>query len=346
MTTPSGPPRIQPPAARMVNMLSAHVLAQSLYVAAQLGLADLLASGAKHVDELARATGADAPSLQRLLRMLAGEGVFREVRAGEFALTPLGDTLRSNSPDSVLDRALYLAAPEVWAAWGDFHHSVMTGGSAFEHAHGVPFYAHMAGHPQVGAHFNRWLTRSSEIDNAAVVAGYDFSPFRTVVDVGGGQGATLAAILRAYPSLRGILLDLPQVVEHAAPLRDPDLAERCEIVGGDMVRSVPTGGDAYVIKLVFTGEPDERAVAVLRNCAGAMAEGGRVLVVDIVLPPGDEPSPSRAFDLLMLTLFGRGRIRTEAEFRALFAAGGMELTKVIPTESAINPMSILEGVPA
>jgi hypothetical protein len=268
------------------------------------------------------------------------------VRAGEFALTPLGETLRSDSPDSVLDRALYLGAPEVWAAWGDFRHSVMSGGSAFEHVHGAPFYAHMAGHPQVGTHFNRWMTRSSQIDNAAVVAGYDFSPFRTVVDVGGGQGATLAAILRAYSSLRGILLDLPQVVEHAAPLRAPDVAERCEIVGGDMVQAVPSDGDAYVIKMVFTGEPDERAVAVLRNCAGAMAAGGRILVVDIVLPSGDEPSPSRAFDLLMLTLFGRGRLRTEAEFRALFAAGGLELTRVIPTESAINPMSILEGVPA
>ena len=345
MTISSDPPPTQQPATRMVNMLSAHVLAQSLYVAAQLGLADLLAGGAKHVDELAGATGADAPSLQRLLRMLAGEGVFREVRAGEFALTPLGDTLRSDSPDSVLDRALYLGAPEAWAAWGDFRHSVMTGGSAFEHAHGVPFYAHMAGHPQLGAHFNRWMTRSSEIDNAAIVAGYDFSPFRTVVDVGGGQGATLASILRAHPSLRGILFDLPQVVEHAAPLRAPDVAERCEIVGGDMVETVPAGGDVYVIKMVFTGEPDERAIAVLRNCVGALAEGGRILVVDIVLPPGDEPSPSRAFDLLMLTLFGRGRLRTEAEFRALFAAGGVKLTRVTPTGSAINPMSILEGVP-
>jgi len=227
MSTSSDPPATRPPAARMFSMLSAHVLAQSLYVAAQLGLADLLAGGATHADELSSATGADAPSLQRLLRMLAGEGVFREVSDGAFTLTPLGDTLRSDSPDSVLDRALYLGAPEVWAAWGELRHSVMTGGSAFEHVHGVPFYAHMAGHPRVGVHFNRWMTRSSEIDNAAVVAGYDFSPFRTVVDVGGGQGATLAAILRAYPSLRGILLDLPQVVEHATPLRAPDLAGRC-----------------------------------------------------------------------------------------------------------------------
>ena len=345
MTTSTNPPT-RPPAARMAAMLSAHIVAQALYVAAELGLADLLAGESKRVEELASATGADAPSLHRLLRMLAGEGVFREVRDGEFALTPLADTLRSDSPDSVRDRALYLAAPEVWSAWGDFRHSLMTGEAAFEHANGVPFYAHMATHPRVGAHFNRWMTRSSELDNAAVVASYDFSPFRTVVDVGGGQGATLAAILRAHPAVRGILLDLPQVVEGAASLRAPDLAARCEIVGGDMVESVPPGGDAYVIKMVFAAEPDERAVAVLRNCIGAMVDGGRVLVVDIVLPPGDEPGPSRAFDLLMLTLFGQGRVRTEAQFRALFAAAGLRLTRVAPTGSVSNPMSILEGLPA
>jgi hypothetical protein len=166
-----------------------------------------------------------------------------------------------------------------------------------------------------------------------------------VVDVAGGQGATLAAILRAYPSLRGILLDLPSVVEHAAPLRDPELAGRCEIVGGNMIESVPPGADAYLTKMVFTGEADERVVAVLGNCVEAMAEGGRVLVVDIVLPDGDAPHPARAMDLLMLTLF-RGRIRTEAEFRALFAAAGVTLMRVIPTGSVSNPMSILEGVPA
>jgi hypothetical protein len=329
----------------MVQLLNAQILAQALYIAAQLGIADLLADGPRRVDALAGATGAHGPSLHRLLRMLAGEGVVRELRDGEFDLTALGDTLRSDGPNSVLDRALYLAAPEVWAAWDQMRQSIMTGEAAFERLHGAPFYRYMAQHPQVGAHFNRWMTRSSELDNAAVVASYDFSPFRTVVDVGGGQGATLAAILRAHPSLRGILFDLPEVVEHAAPLREPELAGRCEIVGGDMIQTVPPGADAYVIKMVFTGESDERAVAVLGNCVEAIAEGGRLLVVDIVMPSGDEPHPARAMDLLMLALF-RGRIRTEAEFRALFAAAGVNLTRVIQTNSVSNPMSILEGVPA
>jgi SAM-dependent methyltransferase len=344
-TTPSTAPEVEEPAARMVQLLNAHVVAQALYVTAQLGLADLIAAGTTSVDELASATGADGPSLGRLLRMLVGEGVLREGADGQFALTPLGDTLRSDSPDSVRERALYLAAPEVWSAWGAFGHSILTGAAAFEHLHGTPFYTHMAQHPQVGAHFNGWMTRSSELDNAAVVAAYDFSPFRTVVDVGGGQGATLAAILQAYPGPRGVLLDLPAVVAHAAPLRAAEMVERSEVIGGDMVEAVPPGGDAYVIKMVFTGEPDERAVQVLRNCVAALAPDGRILVVDIVYPSGDEPSAARAMDLLMLTLFGRGRIRSEAEFRALFAEAGLRLTNIIPTGSITNPMSILEAVP-
>jgi Dimerisation domain len=167
----------QQSARRMVQLLNAHVVAQALYVAAQLGLADLLRDGAKSVDALADATGAHAASLHRLLRMLAGEGVFREVRDGEFALTALGETLQSDSPNSVRARALYLAAPEVWAAWGQMRHSVTTGEAAFEHLHGVSFSAFMSRHRQVGEYFNGWMTRSSELDNAAVVASYDFHSF-------------------------------------------------------------------------------------------------------------------------------------------------------------------------
>jgi SAM-dependent methyltransferase len=297
------------PAGRMVELLNAQIVAQALYVAAQLGLADLVAGGATSIEAVAEATGAHGPSLHRLLRMLAGEGVFREVRSGEFALTSLGETLRSDSPSSVRDRALYLAAPEVWAACGELRQSIMTGEAAFERLHGAPFYAVMRRQPEVGAPFNRWMTRGSELDNAAVVASYDFSPFSVVVDVGGGHGATLAAILRAYPRVHGILLDLPKVVENAAVLESSDLAGRAEIVAGDMTQAVPPRGDAYVIKNVFRGEPDDRSVTVLSNCVDALAEGGRILVVDAVMPNGDEPSPSRAAHLLMLTCFG-GRIRT------------------------------------
>lgn len=327
----------------MVQMLNAQAVVQALYVAAELGIADLLAEGAKTSDQLASATGAHGPSLYRLLRTLAGEDVFREVEDGRFALTPLGETLRSDTPDSVRDRALYLAAPEFWTVWGEFRHSVMTGETALEYRYGVPAFKFLAQHPEIARPFNGWMTKSSEQDNAAVVAGYNFSSLHTLVDVGGGQGATLAAILRAYPALKGTLFDLPPVVETAAAPKAPDIRERCKTVGGDMLQSVPAGADGYLIKMVLMDEPDGGAVKILKNCADAMVPEGRVLVVEMLLAPSAHPSLINGMDLLMLILTG-GRVRREVEFAALFAAAGLRLVRVVETSSTTFPMFILEGV--
>lgn len=187
------------------------------------------------------------------------------------------------------------------------------------------------------------MSRQSDQHNAAVVAAYDFSPFRIVADIGGGQGSTLAAILRATPSLRGILLDQPPVVANPAPLEAAGVDDRCDVVGGDMLEAVPGGADAYLLKRVLMIWGDEQARRVLRHCAQALSKGGKVLAVEMIMPPGDDPSPAKGFDLLMLLAHEGGRVRTEAEFRDLFAAAGLRLTKVIPTAS---PNSILEGVPA
>jgi hypothetical protein len=200
-----------------------------------------------------------------------------------------------------------------------------------------------AKHPQIGTPFDRWMSRQSDQHNTAIVASYDFSPFRTVADIGGGQGSTLASILRANSSLRGILLDLPRVVARPAPLEDARVMDRCEVIGGDMLQGVPSGADAYLVKRVRMDWDNEQAVGILRNCAGAMREDGRVLVVGLVLPPGNEPNPGKAFDLLMLLVHTGARIRTEAEFSDLFAAAGLRLTRIIPTAS---PNSIIESVRA
>jgi hypothetical protein len=325
----------------MQQMLNGHVPVQALHIAADLGIPDLMADRAQTPDELASAIGAHGPSLYRLLRMLAGAGVFREGPDGRFDLTPLGMTLRSDVPGSLRDAALLNGRPAIWAAWGQLRRSIMTGESAFEHAHGESFYEYVARHPDVGGPYNRSMTRQSEQHNTAVVAGYDFSPFGTVVDVGGGQGSTLAAILQADPTVRGILFDLPHVVEHAAPLRAPGVAGRAEAVGGDMLAAVPAGGDCYLLKRVLLGESDETAATILRNCAEALGERGKVLVVEMVMQPGNEPSVSKAFDIRMLMLHRGGRVRTEAEFRRLFEAAGLRLARVVPTPS---PNSVLEGV--
>jgi DNA-binding transcriptional ArsR family regulator len=290
----------------MLQLLNACLTVQALHVVAALGIADRLAEGPATVDDLAAATGAHRPSLSRLLRMLTGAGVFCEELDGRFVLTTLGSTLRSEGPASVRDWALYVGAKETWEAWGRLHDTVMTGESGFVLAHGMPTYDYLVRHPELGAPFDRWMTRQSEQHNAAIVAAYDFSAFHTVADIGGGQGSTLATILRANPSLRGLLLDLPQVVADPVPLA---VADRCQVVGGDMLRGVPRGANAYLLKRVLMIWGDEPAIRVLRYCAEALPAGGRVLVVEMVLPLSNAPSPAKVFDVLMLLAHegGRGR---------------------------------------
>jgi O-methyltransferase len=328
---------------QMLQMLNAFLTVQALHVAAALGIADQLADGPRGVDELASITGAQRSSLYRLLRMLTGAGVFREELNGQFALTPLGTTLRSEAPDSVRDWALFVGAPEMWQVWGGLRDSVITGESAFQRVHGMPMWEYITGHPDLGTAFDRWMTRQSNQHNLALVASYDFSSCRLVADIGGGQGSTLAAILRANPYLRGVLLDLAHVVANPVPLVEAGVLDRCEAIGGDMLQAVPVGADAYVIKRVLMDWGDEQAATILRNCAAAMPEAGKALVVEMLMGTGDASSPGKSFDILMLLNQPGGRIRTEAEFRALFTAAGLRLTRVIPTAS---PNSILEGVRA
>ncbi len=329
---------------RMLQMLNACLTVQALHVVATLGIPDRVADGPAAVSDLAAVTGAHAPSLRRLLRMLVGAGVFHEQTDGRFALGPLGRTLCSDGPESVRDWALYVGAAQPWEAWGQLRETVMTGRSGFVLAHGMSTYEYLVRHPDLGVPFDRWMTRQSDQHNGAVVAAYDFSGFRTVADVGGGQGSTLAAILRANPSLRGILVDQPQVVAGAEPvLRAAGVADRCEVLEGDMLQGVPRGADAYLIKRVLMIWGDEPAIQVLRHCAEAVSGNGRVLVIEMIMPPGNDPSPARSFDLLMLVANEEGRVRTEAEFRDLFAAAGLRLERVIPTAS---PNFILEAVAA
>jgi len=324
----------------MLRMLNSFLTVQALHVAAVLDLAGRLANGPLGADELANDTGADRDSLYRLLRMLTGLGVVSEEADGSFAVTSLGATLRSDAPDSVRDWALFVGAPEMWEVWGGLHDSVLTGDASFPRAHGAAMWDFLAEHPDLGGAFNRWMTRQSDQQNAALVAGYDFSGLHVVVDVGGGQGSTLAAILQANPSLRGILVDLPSVVSDATPLRVAEVEDRCEVIGGDMFETVPLGADAYLIKRVLMDWGDESVVAILRNCAAAMPDEGKVVVVEMLLAPGNDPSPGKPFDILMLLNQPGGRIRTEAEFRRLFSAAGLRLARIVPTASQ---NSILEG---
>ena len=205
--------------------------------------------------------------------------------------------------------------------WGNLLHCVRTGESACERVYAKRFYDYLAQYPVVGVPFNRYMTKTSEQHTTAILDCYDFSQLRTLVDVGGGEGITLAAILKAYPTTQGILFDLPKVVRTAISLDLVGLAERCKLVGGDMQQSAPCGGDLYLIKWMLMDRSDEEAINVLRNCKEAMTDDAKILVVELVMPSDGKPSLNKIMDLQMMLLFGRGRIRTREELSSLRGLG-------------------------
>jgi len=322
-------------------MLVGSWLSQGVYVAAELGIADLLAGGPRTARELAAVTGAHADSIYRLLRALASVGVFAQDGRGRFCLTPLAESLRSDVGGSQRAFAI-MAGAEFYQTWGTLLHSVRTGEPGFDAAFGMPFFEYMTQRPERHAIYDAAMTGVHGAETEPMVEAYDFSGCRTVVDVGGGNGLMLAAILKRYPEVRGILFDLPAVAERARPILDAQgLDGRCETVGGDFFSTVPAGADAYVMRHVVHDWHDEEAAAILRNCREAMAHDGRILVVETVIPRGDEPCFGKWLDLMMLLVAGRER--TEGEFRALFAQAGLRLSRILPTS---HEVSIIEGVRA
>jgi hypothetical protein len=328
------------PAEQMRQMLAGHVIAQCLHSIAYLGIADLIAKGHSAIDELASATGTHAPSLHRMLRTMASMGVLTENVDGEFGLTPLGATLRTDAPDSLRDQALFETSSCIWTSWNHLLDSLRSGRPSFASVNSRPLFTYLAEHPDLGTLFNRFMTVQSKNQNDAITASYDFSWVDTVVDVGGGHGATLAAILTRYPALKGVLIDLPEVVTNDSLLETSKFADQCRVVGGNVLEAIPTGGDLYMVKRVMMGFSDDDARTILRNCRTAMRAESRLIVIDPMLPNGNEPHYNRLTDLLMLVVPG-GRCRSEAEFRALFDAAGLSMTKVIET-GASN--FILEGI--
>jgi O-methyltransferase len=314
------------------------IAVQSIHVAAKLALADLLAGGPKTVVELAEVTKTDGVALGRLLRALSSLGIFAEDAPGGYRQTPLSDTLRSDHPQSIRRWAMMLGARFVWEPCGELHEAIRTGRPAFELVYGAPFFKYLAEHTDDAAVFNAAMS-SLPAYIAAFVEAYDFSRFERIVDVGGGHGAKLLAILSANPRLRGVLYDLPAVVEGALAAQRGAVGDRCAIVGGDFFEGVPVGADAYLLSGIIHDWDDESAVKILRNCRRAIRPDGRLLLVETVLTPSSDPSRA-LMDVLMMVLTG-GRERTEAEFGSLLREAGFSLTRVIPTAGA----SILESAP-
>lgn len=330
-----------PPQAALTQMISGFMISQSLYVVTKLGVPDLLAERARNVEGLAQASGAHAPSLYRFMRALAACGVFSQTEDGRFHLTPLSELLRSDVPGSQRDFAIFMGEEWHWRVWGEALYSAKTGRKAWDHVYGVEVFPYLAEHREAADVFDRAMTSLSRMVAASVVESYDFSGIEKIADIAGGHGSLLAEILKANPQLAGVLFDVPQVIAGAGRvLEEEGVAERVELVGGDFFESVPAGADAYLMKHIIHDWDEERALAILRNCHRAMPAGGRLLLVEMVVPRGNEPHFGKIQDLEMLLIPG-GRERTEDEYRELLAAAGFRLTRVVPTRS---PMSIVEGV--
>jgi hypothetical protein len=328
------------PGRALSQMLLGNRVQQAIYVAAKLGVADQLVEGPRPVEELADATGSHAGALRRLLRVLAGFGVFAEDDQGRFGLTPIATLLRSGTRESKRAFALWSGGVS-YQLFGALDHSVVTGRPAFEELFGMEFFEYLEQNPEVGTLFDEFMSRQTA-PVGPVVAGYDFSGVRSVVDVAGGRGELLAAILLANPTIRGILVDRPRAIAAAAQvMQAAGVARRCTMISADYTSSVPAGGDVYILKSIVHGLDDCNAIDLLRNCRAGMNDGAMLLLVEFVMPAsGNDPFPGRLMDLLMLIGSHGGYERTEAEFGKLFAAAGFELTNILTTK---YQYSVIEG---
>ena len=335
------PNQAMPPQLAVLQMATGYWVSRSICVAAKLGIADLLKDSPKSCDELATATGTNAPSLYRLLRALASLGVFAETQPNHFTLTPLAACLQSDTPNSVR-ACVIIQGEEYYQAWGEFMHSVQTGGSSFEHIYGMNFFEYLAQNPESAKIFDESMTELSVIQSATIAPSYDFSSIQTLVDVGGGEGLLIASILKCNPKLKGVVFDRPHVIERAKRFLEAEgVLERCQLAAGNFFESVPEGGDAYILKYIIHDWDDERAIAILKQCHKVMPANGKILVAEQVIPPGNEPFRGKFLDLTMLVITAGGRERTEAEYRALFEKAGFQLTRIVPTQDEI---SIIEGI--
>ena len=331
-----------PPHATMMQMITGKWVSQAIYAAAELGIADLLATREQTAEELAVATNTHADTLYRLLRALGSVGVLIEGEQRRFRNSPLGDTLRRDVPGSVRGFARLMGMDMSWKAWGEILYSVKTGQSAFERVAGKTAFEYISTRPFEAQIINEAMTSISEQTSQMVVHAYDFSGARMIIDVGGGEGLLLATILKANPQANGVLFELPHACAAAKDLLAMHgLTERVEVISGNALESVSCGGDIFIMKHIVHDWDNERSLQFMRNCAKAMPSGGKLLLLEAALTPPDTPHFAKLLDLEMLVMSPGGRERTIDEYRHLYVEAGLRMTQIYSTEGMLN---IIEGV--
>jgi C-methyltransferase len=335
--------RLAPAPVAMADLLLGAWVSQAIHAAAKLRLADALKAGPLRLDDLAARVGADPDALSRLMRALISRGIFRQHRDGRYDLTPLADTLRVDAPVSRAAQALLIGSAQHREHWSLLAESVTTGRPSVPQLRGKEFFDYLADDAEYAKLFNEAITSLSGTAEAAIVAGYDFNPFPTIVDVGGGHGGMLATILAATPTIHGVLYDQPHVVTGAPTLlKQRGVDQRVRIEQGSFFDNVPAGGDAYVLKNIIHDWPDEQAAAILGNVRAAAHAGATVLLIELVLPDHDRDFLGKWSDLEMLLVLG-SRERTKAQYRNILRNNGFRTTRVVSTAS---PFSIVEATAA
>ncbi|HWB27858.1 MAG TPA: methyltransferase [Chitinophagaceae bacterium] len=333
--------QLPPPPVQMLQLITGFWTSCCIYAAAKLNIADLLAEKPQTAEQLAAATQTHAPSLYRVLRALASIGIFSKNADGVFSITPLGGTLQSNVPGSMKAMALAQLGDH-YKAWGNLLYSVKTGNIAFDDAEGMNVWEYYHSHPEEGVNFMHAMTAMTGSAIMNILPAYDFSGFKTLVDVGGGNGALMMAVLGAAQTAKGIVFDEAYVVaETQKAIIAKGFEGRCEVAAGSFFESVPAGADAYLMKMVLHDWNDEKCGIILKNCTNAMKDNSKLLVIEAVIPTDDSPHPGKFLDINMLNMTG-GKERTEEEFKALFSAAGLTVSRVVHTHSPM--FSIIEGV--
>lgn len=322
------------------EMFTGYWVSQSIYAIAKLGVADLLGDGPREIEQLARSLRVDQRALYRIMRTLASYGLFAEDHDHRFRLTPLGSLLQTGIPGSMRSMAIWNGELP-YRAWGAVMHTLETGQPALKHALGMKLFDYLSQDPESRRVFDEAMTGLSVQVSQAVVSAYDFSGIKRIVDVGGGQGSLVAAILAAHEQMNAVLFDLPPAVENARKQIDAaGLASRCEVVGGDFFEHVPAGADCYILASVIHDWDDEHSLRILQQCREAMDRGSRLLLVECVIRDSSEPRFSKLLDLQMLVVTG-GRERTETQFKELLTAAGFRVSSVIQTTA---PECVIEAV--
>lgn len=331
-------PNELPPPAQLMNFIVGKWISKPIYVAAELGIADMLTENPKSIEELAQASQSHAPTLYRMMRALASVGIFSETEDNRFELTPMAEYLKAGGMRSI---ALMFNADWSDNAWGYFLDSVKTGETAFEKAHGMPVSEWLEKNPRAADVFNEANAVKATNFSRAIVNAYDFSGITTLTDIGGGLGALIADILIANPLIKGLIADTPLVIQEAKKfIQAQGIKDRCEAIACDFFKKIPSGSDAYLMSNILHDWPDEQCRIILKNSYRAMSAESKLLVVEMVIPPGNEPSVAKLLDLEMLVTTG-GRERTEKEYKTLLESSGFKLSRRIATQESI---CILEAI--